>query len=305
MKYIFAIILFLVPFLVNAAGIKTSVSTEIKGSGVYVIEVLLNSDKESVNAIEGEIKIPLQSINIEKISTGKSIVTVWLQEPSLSDNPIRFSGVIAKGFDGVNGVLFKIYATAKISGEASILASGKAYLNDGKGTVREIVKKDETYSLAKFEKREALADAITIDETPPRILQSAISENEAMFDGKPFIIVHAKDDESGVSKYELGLSDVRKDPKEIANDETIQWQIFASPALLPDNFFEKYVYIKVEDKDGNIIAQLVSSPKQLSPENQLIWLKKWWGFCILIVIVFGLILIVRWLLRRHGSNTSS
>jgi hypothetical protein len=293
------------PFLVSAAGISASMSTETKGSGVYVIEVLLNSDKESINAIEGEIKIPLQSINIEKISTGKSIVTVWLQEPSLNDSPIRFSGVIAKGFNGDRGVLFKIYATAKTSGEASILASGKAYLNDGNGTVREIAKKEESYSLAKFEKQEALAQAITVDETPPRILQSAISENEAMFDGKPFIIVHAKDDESGVSKYELGLSDTRKDPKEVANDSSIQWQVFASPALLPDNFFEKYVYIKVEDKDGNIIAQLVSSPKQLSPENQISWLKKWWGFCILIVIVFGLILIVRWLLRRHGSTPSS
>ncbi len=302
MKKIIILIYFLIPFTVFAGSPIFKIDTPQKASGVYKIEILINTENEEYNAIEGDFFYDKDLIDVTNIITADSIVAAWLINPKAVSGNVKFSGVIPNGYKGSSGNIFSIYATAKNEGKVKIAFQGKAYLNDGLGTIKNISLLEDEFSVVKFDKPEVLSE-LTEDAISPIILQSAISQNEMMYEGAPFLIVHAKDGESGVANYEFALSDNELKEEEIPVSIDLVWQKFSSPTVLPEFFEEKFVYIRVTDQSGNVTTQLVSPPRQLSPESWGVWLKEWWGLGIIVILVLGLI----WLaLRRHlhASSTS-
>lgn len=296
---IFFIITF--PSLALGAESKILVATPKLGSGVYTIEVRVNTGDEEINAIEGQFIYDQNTLNLEKIITGQSVVGAWLKEPQDSKGKIKFSGIITSGYKGSNGEILSLYLSAKRAGETTVSFSGKVYLNDGEGTAEEINLNSEKFNTVILKEPELLS-VLSKDITPPKIIQSEISQNEAMFNGQPFIIVFAKDEESGVAIYELALTETNFSPEEVLKNSEIYWQTFNSPALLSEGFADKYVYVRVKNKEDNTTAQLISTPRQLSPQSPISLLRKWWGLGIIILIIFGLIWGLRRFLSRHGSS---
>jgi len=92
--------------------------------------------KRPVNAIEAVISFPSDKLEAVSISQEGSVVNLWIQEPSFSNQTglIEFSGIITGGFEGNDKVLTIIFKP-KEPGKTSIDFSQATLLaHDGQGT---------------------------------------------------------------------------------------------------------------------------------------------------------------------------
>lgn len=99
----------------------------------------LNVDAQtSINAISATLSFPQEKLEIANISKDGSIIDLWPEEISFSNQTgtISFSGVILNpGFSGSNGKVIKITFRVKATGKAEIRCQKKEILaNDGNGT---------------------------------------------------------------------------------------------------------------------------------------------------------------------------
>lgn len=307
MKIIKLIYIFCILFIANsvyASELAIDITSVREGSGVYIANINLNIGTSTINAIEGSINFDSKKLNVEKIITGKSIIKAWILQPEVNSDNIAFSGIVPGGYTGTEGNIFQVIFSANTKSEAVVSGNLKTFLNDGFATGGLESKFEQKFNTVAIIDKSVLNEIVT-DTAPPKILQSVISQNDAMFDGVPFIVVSAKDEESGIAKLEIAIADQKIPESDINLESKLEWVEIQSPAVLPENFDKKYVYTRVIDREGNYVAQLVSLPRQLSPENFINRLKDWWGFGILIVLVFGIFVAIRRFLRRHGTTNSS
>lgn len=144
MAKIYKIILFLLffwvfPFGVNAANLYFSPpSGAYAAGGVFSATVYVSSSDQAMNAASGAISFPTDKLEVTSLSKTSSIFTLWVQEPSFSNNDgiVNFEGIVLNpGFIGANGKILTINFRVKAAGAASLnFSSGSALANDGKGT---------------------------------------------------------------------------------------------------------------------------------------------------------------------------
>ena len=91
-----------------------------------------------MNAVQGEVSFPTNDLEVLSISQSNSIISLWVQNPTFSnqDGTIDFGGVSPNpGFQGNNGNVVTIQFEAKNSGSAPLsFVSGSVLANDGSGT---------------------------------------------------------------------------------------------------------------------------------------------------------------------------
>lgn len=104
----------------------------------FSVSVLVSSPDQAMNAAQGEISFPSDQLEVLSISKANSIMTLWIQDPTFSnqEGTIDFGGVaVSPGFQGVDGTVLTIRFEAKDSGSAALsFLSGSVLANDGKGT---------------------------------------------------------------------------------------------------------------------------------------------------------------------------
>lgn len=102
--------------------------------GVYISTP---SDKPA-NAISSTVSFPKDLLEVSSVSTGGSIVTLWVANPTYSNaaGTVHFEGVIVNpGYNGTAGKLVSITFKAKAAGSATVsFPSGSILANDGLGT---------------------------------------------------------------------------------------------------------------------------------------------------------------------------
>lgn len=90
------------------------------------------------NAVSGTISFPTNLLEVTGTSTGGSIVTLWVANPTHSNSAgtVHFEGVIVNpGYSGTSGKIVSITFKAKAPGVASVtFPSGSILANDGLGT---------------------------------------------------------------------------------------------------------------------------------------------------------------------------
>ncbi len=88
-----------------------------------------------INAIDLQISYPENTVAIDGIDTGQSVITLWTEEPYARDGVIYLrGGTFRKGFVGEHTIA-RIRARALEAGEARLLISSTALVaGDGKGT---------------------------------------------------------------------------------------------------------------------------------------------------------------------------
>ena len=131
---------FLAPSLAMAATLALSPSggTYHKGQN-FKVSVLVNSDI-SINAIYAVLAFPTKNIEVIALSKEKSIINLWIQDPSFSNSGntgnVTFEGVaLNPGFSGARGRVLDITFRIKEEGSANLNFLGLAILaNDGLGT---------------------------------------------------------------------------------------------------------------------------------------------------------------------------
>ena len=88
-----------------------------------------------INAVDLQISYPENTVAIDGIDNGQSVITLWTEEPYARDGVIYLrGGTFRKGFVGEHTIA-RIRARALEAGEARLLISSTALVaGDGKGT---------------------------------------------------------------------------------------------------------------------------------------------------------------------------
>lgn len=140
-KKVFIILsaLFAFPFFVsaNTLGISPSVGSYQVGK-TFPVNVYVTSTAEPVNAISGNITFPVDKLQVVSISKTSSILSLWVTEPTYSNNAgtINFEGVVPNpGFQGSAGRIITINFKVIGKGDAVVkFSSAQLLANDGNGT---------------------------------------------------------------------------------------------------------------------------------------------------------------------------
>jgi hypothetical protein len=251
----------------------SSNSSDIRKNDTFVVDLKLSSPDQKVNVADGSISFDQDVIQVEGISTGGSIFSLWTRPPVFSNanGMIIFTGGVPNGFKGSAGQVFKIVLLAKESGKAQLSFSEDTvlYLNDGNGTKIDPSKGSLEISVGEPSSESSPKDewkkTLSEDKTPPGNLEIKLSNDSTMFDNKYFISFFAIDSGSGIKSYEV---------KEGSGDFTKT----ESPYVLKDQSLKSDVFVRVTDKAGNY---KIGKLQKTGYANQSL------GFIIIIVLLLA------------------
>jgi hypothetical protein len=104
----------------------------------FTVNIDVSSADQAMNAAQGTVSFPPSKLEVLSISKAISVMNLWVQDPSFSnqDGVINFGGVVVNpGFQGAAGNIIKVTFQIKNPGAASLsFSSGSVLANDGKGT---------------------------------------------------------------------------------------------------------------------------------------------------------------------------
>lgn len=271
----------------------TSQSSKIELNGGFEANLFINAENENVNAIEGKIMYPNDLLEVKKIYDGNSIISFWVEKPSLkSKSYVSYSGIIPGGYSGKNGKVFSIVFQTKKEGLGSIVIRDvKLLMGDGKGTKAEAKTSGFQLLVSDEIKNNKMAELPEIDVTPPEPFKPKIASNSKMFNGKWFLVFNAQDKGSGIDRYLIHES--RRIKGRIAAND---WAEAENPHILNDQKLKSYIYVKAVDKAGN--ERLAS----LFPQNPLKWYENYifWS-----IIILGAIIITSVLMKFFTNKTQN
>lgn len=251
--------------------------------GEWRVQVLLKSPIEKVNTFGGEISFPSEIVVPKRVEDARSVVSLWVENPTVHNSSISFAGITPGGYQGENGELLTIVFTIKKSGSGVVgLAKQTAYLNDGKGTPTAWNARELQFTVGS-----GVGTAKEInDALPPEPFTLALGRNQSIYDNKWFVAFATKDKQSGVAAYEV--QETKGDrPKQGA------WQSVTSPYVLNDQSLQTSVFVRAIDYANNVTVASLVLPKgagAISYQKIVIW-----GILILSLLL-GLFV---WVRRRR------
>ena len=145
---LFGVLFLLTPFLFgfqvraqeSSVRLLLSPKTESVTVGdTFDLSVYVGTGGQTVNAIEAELTFPPNKLQIVAPSVGKSVLDVWVGQPSYSNvnGTIGFRGTILNpGLNTTHGLISTMTFRVRSTGKAVITFTNgsKVLLNDGKGT---------------------------------------------------------------------------------------------------------------------------------------------------------------------------
>jgi len=260
----------------------------------FQVDVVLNTESEQINAIEGKIVFPNELLEVKEIRDGNSIVNFWIERPwalhqtdakpeRKTDAAIVFSGIVPGGYNGRQGLILSITFLAKKEGSGLMeIQKAKTLLNDGKGTEAEVRIKNLEFRISKSSTSQIPNSKFQIPDTePPEDFKPEVAQDPEIFDGRYFLVFATQDKGSGIDYYAL-----RETRRKIERETDAKWVIAESPYLLKDQKLRSYIYVKAVDKAGNERIVVVE------PRYPLKWYEKWeiWGIIVLLVVLIFYIL---------------
>lgn len=271
------------PIFAFAAEIRLDArKTEIRSGEQFLVDVMIDS-KESLNAIEGRLAFPSGILKVVDIRDGNSVINFWLEKPHIAEfGAIVFSGITPGGFSGVDKKILSVVFESKNSGSASLaLQNITALYNDGLGTKAAIENRGARVSVRQGDGM--IREEVFKDTEPPEDFKPVIASDPNIFDGKYFLVFATQDKKSGVDRYE-------------AREGDWGWfRVVESPYFLKHQRLDKNIYIKAIDKSDNEKIVMMKPKNSVSwPErNEIIGI-----LALLIITIFGIMLIMRWMWRR-------
>jgi len=235
------------------------------GTGsTFEVGVFINTEGESINAIEGELQFPSEGLELQGIRDGSSVVSFWVTKPEVHQEGVSFSGIIPGGYAGADGYLFSAFFRARKPGEMKItLASERVLLNDGNGSDARV----RTAPLLMRVAESGLgAEFVPPDDAdPPEPFEPYAAQDASIFNGKWFIAFATQDKGSGMDHYEI-----KEATWGIPALGT--WRVAESPYVLKDQKLRSAIHLKAVDRAGNErIAMLPPQNPHARYNNYIIW----------------------------------
>ena len=270
------VIFFLLSVVNSSDAAELFFDAKTKEVGVnqqFQIDLILNTEGESVNAIEGEIVFPASTLEFQEIRDGASFISFWVKRPFFNGNSVIFSGILPGGYKGGQGYLFSLVFRARKLGEATIDAENTRVLrNDPTGSPALV--RISSLKLQIKEQSSVPEFIIPEDRESPEPFTPQIAKDPNVFNGKWFLVFATQDKGSGIDHYEVQENRKQK-------IENRMWVEAESPYVLKDQKLRSYIYVKSIDKKGN---ERIAT---LSARNQPSFKEKY-----LLQIIFGIIIIV-------------
>ena len=296
---IFVVFSCLLPLAVGAVELFFEPETQKLGVGQeFRVDLMIDPQGEEINAMEATIIFPEDIIEVINIEDGGSILTLWIERPSVlheTDTKIKFSGIIPGGFKGIMGpfkgtlpgkILSLIIVTTKEGMGEVVLKNVQVLLHDGKGT-------STKSKISNFKFLISKQIPITqipipeIDDVPPELFVPEIARDPDMFGKKWFLVFETQDKISGIDYYAIHETTQKKEAKQIYTKDWIETE---SPYILKDQELRSYIYVKAVDKAGN--ERLV----EVMPKYPIKWYENYENWFIIIIML----VIITYIIRRFS-----
>jgi len=222
----------------------------------FIINLKIDVEEECINTVKADLIFSQDALEAVDFSRGKSILTLWLEEPKINREKgiISFIAGIPGGYCGVipgdigeSNLLGKIIFQAKeisgeqFSAEIKFLDDSQVLLNDGLGTPAELKTKEANFMVLSGKGEvpiEEWKEKLEKDNIPPEPFEIKITRDPDIFDGKYFIVFHTTDKQTGIDYYEI-------------KEGKADWQRGESPYLLRDQKLTGIIKVRAVDKAGN------------------------------------------------------
>lgn len=271
---------------VFSTGVNSVMASEIKPEfeqtkyqvGTLVpVQILLNTQKQKINTVALSVRLPI-GVKVE-VSDGNSIISHWVEGPTLTGSTIQMSGIVANGFMGQDGLLLTLYVSADQPGiyPISFVTLPKVYLNDGVGTADKV---NMVTGAIEFT-TEGTIISPTVDTTPPEPFKVIVTRDPGLFNNDFTAVFQTQDKGSGIDHYEIyeGGGSVK------------EWKRVSSPYRLNDQSRQSFIHVKAVDRAGNERTSIATPSFEVPLLERLLW-----PFIIIIII---LALFTIWRLLNH------
>ncbi len=244
----------------NASIFFKPVTQTIGVGDEFSVPLLLNTDGTMVNTIAGDLTFTDPTLSLTRVLTANSIVTSWIEAPTISGNGVTFSGIMPGGYDSVinpvgntrnPGLILTLVFTAKSAGSATLAFSeSHLYLNDGLGTETPAITLPYTLTIEKVGsgQKEEYNDIL-----PPESFTPIVSSSPDLFEGAYALFFSTTDKGSGIDHYEV--SEGKK-----------EWVRTESPYELTDQTLRSRIRVKAVDLAGNYHIEQIGGALTFSYE---------------------------------------
>ncbi|HRH31556.1 MAG TPA: hypothetical protein PK950_02715 [Candidatus Paceibacterota bacterium] len=283
--FIYSLFIFMIAGIfgfVAPSAFAQSVSTPITANTyaigeTFAVPILVASPDIAVNAFSIEVSYPTFLEFVGSDEQG-SVVGLWVEQPTVVDGKILFSGAMSSGFtetyNPLNkqrspGLLTKLIFRGTEPDSGAITAVPELLAHDGKGTV---------LAASGFSVRVAIdsrisTDAYVWDDTVlPESFMPYVQKHDSVFDGKYVVIFNTIDKDSGIARYEV-------------KEGSGRWLEAKSPYLLNDQSLHSVVAVRAIDKAGNMRMEAVPAPRGSETSNSISMFTAL-IICLLVVGVF-------------------
>lgn len=246
------IILFIFIFFfecnVFAASLDLSVDKNtLKQDEVLTLMIFLNTEGQSINTLEGDLKYDEKFLKAEAINIGGSFVSFWVEKPDNKiPGSIHFAGVTPGGISSVKGEVFKVVFRAMQKGETNLsLNNVNLFLNDGQGTQASTKSSSMTIKIIKSTSG-VLSSLEVEDSVPPEKFTIVRTKDPSIYDNKYFAVFSTIDKGFGVEHYEV----------------CEYWSCITgeSPYLLKYQNPFYHIAVRAYDMNGNFTSSTLTSP---------------------------------------------
>ena len=276
----------------RAAELKLSSPTlKIEAGQQFQVDLSLNTEAESINALEGKIIFPPELLKLKKIQDGNSFVNFWIEKPKDdSTGGITFSGITPGGMTIENGLIFSAVFETITSGAATLeISDARALLNDGQGSAASLDVLPLNLTVSETTAAQKPVNIEVSDTLPPETFRPEIAQDKNIFAGRYFLVFATQDKGSGMARYEV------RELRQNFFSSLTSWKEAVSPYLLADQELKSYIFIKAVDWNGNEKIAVIS------PRYPLLWYENYLIYAIIILSVSAYIL---WKILRRKRDSS-
>jgi hypothetical protein len=272
--------------IVGAATLSVRGVEVLAPLGEGVLEVLLDTAGDEINAVEGTLRFSGDSVRVQGVEDGGSPLSFWLVPPTFGERDVRFSGVVPGGISGDAVVLFRIITEGVRVGTSTVsLVDTQVLRNDGSGTSVELSAIPHTITVSTDVPRTVYDPN---DVIPPGAFIVTLTRSPALGGGWMAVFA-AEDKETGIAYYEAQES-------LWGNVDETAWERVTSPYELSDQWRAHYLFVKAVDRNGN------STITSVSPGLNRVFVL--FGVGVLVCgAVWLLYTLARRLKRRRGQET--
>ena len=290
-------------FAFSVSGVKAAeiyFGTASEGVGLekpFEVGVFLNTEAEPINAVEGTVVFPTDSLELLDIRDAGSVLTLWIERPHLTQgaqtSEVSFAGVVPGGYFGREAYLFSLVFQAKQTASVTIgTLDERVLLNDGKGTEATLQRAPLVLNIK--EVSEIPEYLPPYDTEPPEPFVFEVTRDPNVFDNKWFVVFATQDKISGIDHYEILEEEQKGSFRRLFGKRT--WRIGESPYLLQDQTLKSYITVKAIDRAGN---ERIAS---VLPQNPLEWYENYFIWAIIIIGIGGILIasvFLRIVWRKH------